>query len=79
MNLGELLQLSLGKTGESSFMRLSQNGMRSDASLFHSKHIDVTPPVDRQHPNHYVIVVELGKPVVFPCGWAAGVCELQSV
>ena len=28
-------------------------------------HTDKAPPVDRQHPPHHVIVVELGKPVVF--------------
>ena len=60
-------------------MRLSQNGMRSDDLIPVRVTLTQVPPVDRQHPPHRVVVVELGKPVVFPCGWAAGVCELQSV
>jgi hypothetical protein len=53
--------------------------MRSDDLILPSGHTDTAPPVGRQHPPHHVIVVELGKPVVFPCGWAAGVYTLQSV
>ena len=60
-------------------MRLSQNGLRSAVWLHASRHTDVAPPVDRQHPPYHVIVVELGKPVVLPSGWAGRVCELQSV
>jgi len=59
-------------------MRLGQRGRRSDVPFRMSGHADIAPPVERQHPPHHVIVVELGKPVVFLCGWAAGVCELQS-
>jgi hypothetical protein len=33
-----------------------------------SGHTDIVPPVERQHPPHSVIVVELGKPVVFLVG-----------
>jgi hypothetical protein len=44
-----------------------------------SGHTDSTPPVDRQHPHHCVIAVELGKPVVFPSGWVGRVGALQSV
>ena len=36
------------------------------------------PPVERQHPPHRVSVVELGKPVVLPSGWAGRVSELRS-
>ena len=61
-----LLQLSSLLAGESSSMRLSQNGTRSDGLTLPLGHTDTTPPVDRQHPPHRVIVVELGKPVVFP-------------
>lgn len=53
--------------------------MRSDGLIPLSGHTDTVPPVERQHPPHRVIVVELGKPVVFPCGWATGVYKLQSV
>jgi hypothetical protein len=28
-----------------------------------SRHTDIAPPVERQHPPHHVIAVELGKPV----------------
>ena len=49
-------------------MRLSQNGKRSGDLIPSSGHTDAVPPVDRQHPPHRVIVVELGKPVVLPCG-----------
>jgi hypothetical protein len=43
------------------------------------RHTDSTPPVDRQHPHHCVIAVELGKPIVFPSGWVGRVGALQSV
>jgi hypothetical protein len=59
-------------------MRLGQNGKRSDVRFCLCEHTDAEPPVERQHPPHHVIVVELGKPNVFLCGWAAGVCELRS-
>jgi hypothetical protein len=65
VNPGELSQLPLDQTGESSCMRLSQKGTRSDVLLPISRHTDRAPPVDRQHPPHCVIAVELGKPVDF--------------
>ena len=58
-------------------MRLGQNGMRSGCSARFSGHADKVPPVDRQHPPHYVIAVELGKPVVFLSGWAGRVSASQ--
>ena len=51
----------------------AKNGKRSDVRFCPCGHTDAEPPVERQHPPHHVIVVELGKPNVFPCGWAAGV------
>ena len=36
-----------------------------DVPLLSLGHADTVPPVERQHPPHRVIVVELGKPVDF--------------
>jgi hypothetical protein len=44
-------------------MRLGQNGKRSDVSLEYWDTLAQGPSVERQHPPHSVIVVELGKPV----------------
>ncbi len=44
-----------------------------------SGHTDRAPLVERQHPPHPGIVVELGKPVVFPSGWADRVSTPQGV
>jgi len=60
-------------------MRLSQKGTRLDVLLFIRDTLTLVPPVERQHPPHRVSVVELGKPVVLPSGWAGRVSELQSV
>ena len=60
-------------------MRLSQKWHAVGCSVMVSEHTDSTPPVERRHPPHRVIVVELGKPVFLPSGWAGRVCELQSV
>jgi hypothetical protein len=60
-------------------MRLGQKGMWSDVLLLIRDTLTQVPPVERQHPPHCVSVVELGKPVVLPPGWAGWVSELQSV
>ncbi len=57
-------------------MRLSQKGTWSDVLLLIWDTLIQVPPVERQHPPHHVSVVELGKPVVLPSGWAGRVCEL---
>jgi len=46
-------------------MRLGQKGTRSDVSLGMWDTLTQAPPVERQHPPHCVIVMELGKPVDF--------------